>query len=325
MELVLPESIGTRDTQSLYSLCGKVLQTDAEQIILNAQKVRFIDPLGLSVLGALISSHPQKKFSMPWMGPEVAAYMERMDFFKHFEFPDVEVPGRARTDQQFGLVELTCVREGRESEAVANRLANAITGVLTNSTPTVLHDMDSQNGQFERFRYPIWYSLSELIENALTHAKRDGHLGVAVWVAAQYYRTSGIVRLAVVDNGCGVLHTLKNHIAVQEKTHLAAIRAALEPKVSCNRDLPFNEHGNQGVGLTTTSRIARAGQGGLLIASGDSLFQTQGKVGSLLGHGGHWKGTAIAFHCRRKSLPSIRVGGLLPPEPNLVPVAFVDE
>lgn len=325
MEFVLPESIGTRDTQSLYSLCGKILQSDAQEITLNAQYVRFIDPLGLAVLGALLSSYPGRQFAMPWMGTDVAGYMDRMNFFRHFSIGDIVVPNRARTDQSSGLVELTCVKEGSESENIANRLADAITGELTEAKPTVVHDMNTPRSQFERFRHPIWYSLSELIENALTHARRDGHVNIAVWVAAQFYRSSGIVRLAVVDNGCGVLHTLRNHAQLGEKTHLAAIQAALEPKVSCNRDMPFNEHGNQGVGLTTTYRIARAGRGGLLITSGDSQYQTQQKIGAVLPHGGLWKGVSIAFHCRRSALPSIRVGELLPPEPRMVPVEFVDD
>lgn len=95
-------------------------------------------------------------------------------------------------------------------------------------------------------------------------------------MAAQYYKdvqTGGRVQVAVVDNGCGFLATLLNHPALPEKTHDAAIRTALRPKVSCNRDMgPFGESVNEGVGLTTTVRISKATGGAVHIVSGDALL-----------------------------------------------------
>ena len=50
------------------------------------------------------------------------------------------------------------------------------------------------------------------------------------------------------------------------KTDLDAILAALRPRVSCNRDLEvFKRLVNEGIGLTTTARIAERAGGRLVV------------------------------------------------------------
>ncbi|MNT63039.1 hypothetical protein D3C72_2008140 [compost metagenome] len=99
-----------------------------------------------------------------------------------------------------------------------------------------------------------------------------------------------------------------------ERTHGAAIQIALVERVSCNRG-PFvayeTDSQNQGVGLTTTAKIAGAADGFLVIASGDSWLRTDcGSKGQLTNCG--WKGVAIAFECSRELLPKIDIAALLP-------------
>jgi hypothetical protein len=162
----------------------------------------------------------------------------------------------------------------------------------------------------------------------VTHAKRHGHLRADVWVAAQFYEKNNEVKLSVVDNGCGILRTLLNHPELRDKTHMAAIRTALRPKVSCNRESPYDlGHGNQGVGLTTTMKIANAAKGRLMIASGTAHVETSEMRGYVIPSDGCWDGVAIAFSCRRHALPAVNVRDLLPVERGHPPVAvqFVDE
>lgn len=316
MKALLPYSIGSRDMSSLLSLCAKVRSTDDANIELDASKVEFIDPQGLAILGALLSPLKGRRISMPWMATHIAGYMDRMNFFDHCDIEDIEIPAWGRNKIPEKLVELTCVSSHAESDSAANRLADAITGTLTNANPDAPFDRETGKNQYDRFRYPIWYSLSELLENSLTHARQKSNHHASVWVAAQYYEKNGIVRMAVVDNGCGMLATLSGHPALPENSHLAAISTALIPRVSCNRDgsLYLNQ-GNQGVGLTTTARIARSARGWLVIASGDSLLHTNRlNDGGRLPGDGFWQGVSIGFHCRRADLPAIRVPALLPPE-----------
>jgi hypothetical protein len=327
LELFLPKNVGTRDLTSLYEVCGRVLDTPDQNIILDAREVEFIDPHGLAVLGALLHPLVDKKISMPWLDVNYAGYLDRMDFFKHCQINDVEVPTWNRYEHPERLVELTRIESSVQTEEVANRLADAITGRLTTADPREEVDPSTGRNEYLRYRHPIWYSLSELLENAVTHAKLHGHLSANVWVAAQFYEKNNEVKMSVVDNGCGVLRTLSNHPDLREKTHLAAIRAALKPRVSCNRESPYHHgHGNQGVGLTTTMRIANSAKGRLMIASGSAQLETGEMRGASMQKGGRWNGTAIAFSCRRHALPAVNVRKLLPAEESLAPnINFVDE
>jgi anti-sigma regulatory factor (Ser/Thr protein kinase) len=158
----------------------------------------------------------------------------------------------------------------------------------------------------------IQYVLSELLSNALTHAQRHGFRGTArVWTAAQYYPSRDKVRLAVVDTGCGLLATLRGHPRLEAETHFAAISAALQPRVSCNRNLGVRQDTvNQGVGLTTVRRIADHSSGDMLVLTGDA-YQRQ-REGGLLRDNAAWQGVATAVEMRREALCGLRISELLP-------------
>lgn len=312
MELKLPKTIGTRMQVELYSIAGAVLRSQDRDIILDASDVTFIDPHGIAVLGALLAPMRDRNISMPWLSRDLAGYLSRMNFFDHCDVNGVEIPDWNNYPHPERLVELTCVTDSTKTEEIATKLADAITGKLTRHVPEERTDEEGNNSYY-KFRYPLWYSLSELLENAVTHAKTHGHLQANVWVAAQYYERNKEVKMSVVDNGCGFLKTLSKEPELREHTHLGAIKTALLERVSCNRNSPYIlGHGNQGVGLTTTMRIANGARGKLMIASGNAYLETAGMRGSELQSGGQWNGVAIAFSCRRHALPSINVRRLLP-------------
>lgn len=312
MMLKLPRTLGTRNHQALFAIAGDIARSEDVTIELDASELEFIDPHGLTVLGALLSPLKDRNIYMPWLKTEFAGYMDRMDFFKHCDIRGIEVPDWRRHPHPESLVELTCVNDSTKTDEIANRLADAITGRLTTAAPDAEPDAEGKN-QYERFRYPLWYSLSELLENSVTHARQHGYLQSNVWVAAQYYERNKEVKMSVVDNGCGFLRSLINTPELKDKTHANAIRTALKERVSCNRDSPYiYGHGNQGVGLTTTMRIANGARGKLMIASGNAYLETENMRDSLLPDNGLWNGVAIAFTCRRHALPGINVRRLLP-------------
>ncbi|MDR7375478.1 hypothetical protein J2X19_000136 [Rhodoferax ferrireducens] len=322
MEIELPPSVGSQHLGRLFSICTAIDRTDDLHVILDASEVSSIDPQGFTILAALFSRHPSKKISIHWLRTSVASYMSRMDFFNHFDVDGVEIPQNGRNDQRSGLTELTCVESYADSDAAANRLADAITGTLTNADPNAVDA--AEPGQFGRFKHPIFYSLSELLDNALTHARQQDNQRAQVWVAAQFYRGNGTVKMSVVDNGCGMLATLKNHPKLPERTHVAAINTALISRVSCNRNGNlYNTHGNQGVGLTTTAKIAKSAHGSLTIASGDAFVMSSEGRSGIWTDDAYWQGVSIGLVCKRGLLPSIRVRELLPPEDTDVDISFL--
>lgn len=326
MELTLPETIGLRDIGSLFSIAGKVTRCQDRELVLHAHEVTFIDPFGLAVLGALLGPRDRPAVSLVNLHVNQAGYLDRMNFFDHVDVDGVEVPHWNRNDQRRTLTELTYIDSQLACDETASLLADAITGTLTVEPPQP-DDFRGRGSVREQLRYPLWYALSELLQNSLTHARQGGHRGAGVWVAAQYFERIGQVKLAVVDNGCGMLETLKAHEKLPELSHHAAIQTALLPKVSCNRDgRLYNDHANEGVGLTTTAKIAKKAVGGLVIVSGDAVHRTATLSGysGVLPHAGGWQGVATCFYCKRSKLPAVRVGELLPPTPSSVDVQFGD-
>jgi hypothetical protein len=313
--ILLPPFVGAVSVGSLFKVCQAISRVD-DPVVLDAREVLFVDPLGLATLGALLEPMcGHREVQMLWLRTTVASYLDRMSFFQRCVVQGVEVPSRTHHDQRAKLVELTRIANPSDIDDASFKLAMAISGEnLALGEPF---------GERAAQRHPLQYALSELLQNALTHARREGRRDAAVWVAAQFYPFRDLVRLAVVDNGCGMLATLRNHPQMRDQTHLSALFTALLPRVSCNRDVgPFAQSVNSGVGLTTTFHIAQAAKGGLTLASGDAVHSTQGKARTM---DGYWNGVAVEMVFRRGSLKDVRVADQLPAlDAPSVPLRFED-
>ncbi len=310
----LPPFLTAARMNESVEVCNQLSGVD-QDVIVDASHLQFIDPLGIALLGATFYALQSKGTNVKARGlnTDQASYLHRMDVFKGVELEECSITQNIRHAREGSLVELTRLDKPREINDVASRLAHALVGHMPNID--LDEEPDEMTGQTatDLHQGPIEYALSELLENSLTHARKYGNKQGCVWVACQYYPTTGMVRLGVVDSGCGFLATLSKHRLLREQSHLEAILLALEPMVSCNRDLLLNsnESVNQGVGLTTTLRIAKQANGRLVIASGDAKHDTRGHS-IYFAEGVHWQGVAIAMECQRTRLPSIKIADLLP-------------
>lgn len=308
--IVVPKSLSSSDPEALIGFCQQILETANDQSTsLNAEHLSFIDPLGLAAFRAALDTvdhtQPDKEYVVRWMDEDLTRYLRRMDFFQGIEVEGLdEYSGPALQSDPTNCVELRRIREDN-SEEVASQLVSAITGLSQDDAPFE---------EADKFRRPIEYALKELLGNALSHARRDGNGNASVWVACQHFVDNGTVRLAIVDNGCGFFATLKDHAELIEPTDAGAIRTALLERVSCNRGAFVGyetDSQNQGVGLTTTARIAEAAGGRLVIASGDAWYDTGSGEARVMDRA-RWKGVAIAFACKRDLLPGVNIPALLP-------------
>ena len=156
----------------------------------------------------------------------------------------------------------------------------------------------------------------ELLNNALTHGRRNSYRDASVWVCAQYFRANDQIAIGIVDNGCGILGSLERHPKLVSKTDAAALWLALEPRVSCNREVGvIGETANAGIGLTTTYRIAKAVDGAILIISGsaaieDLSHEADGRTKEGLAA---WQGTIMSLKLNRTKLMGVNFRSLMPP------------
>lgn len=300
----LPSSLSASDPTPLFRICRQISDS-SENTVIDASELRFIDPFGLAVLRATLELQPDgKEINIRWMQQNLINYLARMEFFQGLNVEGVDVESaRNPAGEPHSCVELLRITETDQSEVIASRLVQAMTG------------QDASNdAELEPYRRPIEYALKELLENALSHARREGNAGSGAWVACQHFQEGDTVRLSIVDNGCGFLATLAGHRQLLEATDASAIKTALIERVSCNRG-PLTAYEtdsqNQGVGLTMTARIADRADGCLVVASGNAWLRTVCNAeGSL--EGSEWKGVAIAFECSRRRLPEIDIASLLP-------------
>ncbi len=283
-------------------------------MVLDASGLKFVDPFGLTLLGASFQELITwgQRVVVHGLSADVGGYLLRMDLFAGVELRDCAPVMTRRRNRQDALVELTCILGRDTASDAAGRLTNALVGAVPGVDRDEAPDQMTGLTEVDRLGMPIQYVLSELLENALTHARRVGYQGARVWVAGQYYPTNDLVRLAVTDNGCGFLATLRNHPDLRGETHRDAILTAMKPRVSCNRDLGLRgDTTNEGVGLTTVLRIAQSAGGKALIVSGDAYHDPTSATG-LLTNQAFWQGVAIGLELRRDRLRDIRIATLLP-------------
>lgn len=158
------------------------------------------------------------------------------------------------------------------------------------------------NPYSEALHEALTYALRELIRNVIEHARTPHiHLAGMTWPKRDY------VQVAILDEGRGIRQSLADHQEYHFPTDERAIREALRPGTSRNRDrqrsqaelerwaderhvLPLSFFDNSGYGLHMVSTFCReAGQ--FLVASGSSYLATVGSA-EVMGSTLH-RGTAL--------------------------------
>lgn len=314
IEVYLPKFFMAVSPEAGLCCCVAIRDAD-DDVVVDVGAYKFFDPFGLACLGAAvrIALDDGRRIVGRNLSSEVGSYLLRMDVFSGIEWLDLIPQSLPRHDRADSLVELTRLDNHSEVDSTADKLARAVVGRIPGIDPNEPLDEMSGFNQYGRIVEPLQYAFSELLENALTHARRHRYICSAVWIACQYYPSKDLIRLAVVDDGCGIRRSLENHPDMsKDPTHLEAIRLALRPRISCNRNLWLNtESVNQGVGLTTTGRIAKAANGNMLVVSGDALLRFDGSGRTFRG-AARWDGVAVGFECCRSKLAHVSIRNELP-------------
>ncbi len=316
--IVFPSHLSAPSALATVSVCQEILASDGVTDI-DAGQLSYIDPFGMAMLGACFDSARNIgcTIRVHQLSANLSGYLQRMDVFDGVELVACAQSAGTRRDRSGDLVELTQLSNRADVGSAAHRLAKAMIG---NPDPNEVPDEMSGYTPYERLVEPLQYALNELLENALTHARR-GNMSASVWVASQYYPKKDLIRLGVVDNGCGFLESLRNHSELLHKRHIEAILLALRPRISCNRDLGvFNDSVNQGVGLTTSCRIAERADGRMILASGNAMHSTSGYSGEKPDV--YWQGVGIAMEVNRSKLAEVRIQELLPSLDDIPPVTL---
>ncbi len=250
MEILLPAQINADGLLPFLSLIGQPAGSD--EIVLDLSALRRVSPAAIVALVATVDRWKREDRRIRFRGLDVCAitgYLQRMDVLKSCGIHRPEAFVRHEAKGRFvpvRKVDLEVDEMGRDMAACI-----APGGEDYENPLSAIYDL-------------VWYVLTETANNARQHS---GGIGYA---AAQVTWSEGLVRLALADNGRGILQSFRD-AGLSWSTGLddaGAIQKALQPFIS-SKGGPTNE----GVGLTLVNELARLAKAWLLIASGSGAFR----------------------------------------------------
>jgi hypothetical protein len=141
------------------------------------------------------------------------AHLERLDILRNsFQRIDSE-PSMDASQGTLHAHRIANVREG-------NRAGNALAQTVASLIPPAYDDVISlSRRRAHPVELPLAYIFTELIDNSFGHGRARGYSHASVWIAAQYHPQGGLVRIAVADDGCGFLATLKDRKDLSVGSH----------------------------------------------------------------------------------------------------------
>lgn len=223
----------------------------AEEITLDLGQVRWWMPGAvLAVFSRVQHWHREKRVIrlINYQNCEAFRYLQRIDFFEQLgihlpeDFHRRDCTGRFLPIRQVGFG------------------SGGLDRIATELAQCVMPGADWNDDTYQL----VQYVAGEILSNAVQHS------GGVAWVSAQYFPKGGLVRVAVADNGGGILESFKGTPLYRpEMTEEEAVRKALEAGVSSGkyRISQYGRSHNRGLGLSVVDELARQSLGHLQIVS----------------------------------------------------------
>lgn len=231
---------------------------DGGTSVVDLRSVEFVEPAGLCGLAALLEYLTARsgEVELALSGGNVAAYLERMDFFRLFG-------ERVKTSADVDSLE----ERERHNPGTLQELINFHTEEEIPPIIGRISDILENKGYLLRERVAVCSTLSEVCSNAAEHGASS--FGAYAAVQAYNHIVSGSRRrgeeiiISIADGGAGIRQTLSRNPAYADHTETDndAIRHALEMGVSATGEI------GRGGGLTLVAQIAARGGGSLSIRS----------------------------------------------------------
>ncbi|MBA2434859.1 MAG: STAS domain-containing protein [Chthoniobacterales bacterium] len=248
----------------------------AEEIALDFSHLRRVTPAGLTALAASVNGWQRQNRGVAFHGLSdcaITGYLQRMDLLSACR---VQLPkGFQRHEAQGRFVPVRVIDHD------VTQLGRDVAGCLAPGGEDYDHPMA---GLYDLANYVI----TEVANNTRQHSAGVGY------AAAQVTRTEGFVRIALADDGIGMLRSLQlvEYPGSDRFTDMEAICKSMEPRVSCKVGNP-----NEGVGLTLVSNLTRLAKGWLMIVSGSGVVTIPRDLQTIvrtLPDNGYYRGTLVA-------------------------------
>jgi signal transduction histidine kinase len=163
-----------------------------------------------------------------------------------------------------------------EANAVANRISQRIAEFIpAEDRASMLQD---RYGMLihHAVQPALAHILSELLDNVFSHSRTVDHPTPMAWLVTQWYSEGDLVRVAVVDDGCGLLASLRG-LHEPPRNHFEAAVLAFRPFVS-SKNIPsmYAERRHMGLGLSVCRDICQRLDGCIYAVSGNAWVANAG-------------------------------------------------
>ena len=297
----IPESL---TPESVIEFSKEIYKTPLDNdYLLDFSRLGHIEPFGMLMLSAVIRQFKNSRklkqgndIKFRAANFEGKSYASWMGLFKSFGLDhgnDVgQVSGNANYIPITRITSNRVVREASEKYVhhgeVIERESARLAQVLTRTGV----------GQITE---TLTYSIREIMRNVIEHSTASH-----IWIAAQYWPQRRIVEIAILDEGIGILESLKRNPKHTFDNDEKALFMAVQPGISGVKKRkgrhPHGDWANSGYGLYMTSSLSQKG-GDFLICSGNKAMRLHGEESEFFD--AQYQGTAI-----RMVLDTSQIDGL---------------
>lgn len=243
-------------------------QLPSEDILLDAQDLNWIEPIGFALLKSFVErcrNNGKKVEWVPTRNKEINSFLKRMGFF-----------GNESKVVKDNYCPLICVHESNINETVDH-------------LKTILaKQMDLDESLLKMFDF----SVSELLQNIFHHSEKDYG-----YIAAMTFPKKRRLQFAIVDNGIGIRQSLLKNPRLNSSlvSDESALALSIQAKFTSNEpEYPLRTEGNAGEGLFWAVEFIKANQGQLYLHSGHGqLVVDKGSVQYV--SNGFWQGTIVCL------------------------------
>ncbi|MBK7115494.1 MAG: ATP-binding protein [Proteobacteria bacterium] len=164
-----------------------------------------------------------------------------------------------------------------DANAAVNELANYIARFIPKEDEEEM--VQDQYGLLihHAIQPALAHVLSELVDNVFSHAATAQFPNPHAYIAVQSYPTGDLLRVAVVDDGCGLQASLRALDEDPPRSHFEAASRAFQPFTSSKSGRSmYAERRHMGLGLPVCREICRQLGGRMYAATGNAWVRNPG-------------------------------------------------
>jgi signal transduction histidine kinase len=262
---------------AILDVVDQVKGSDERLIELDASGVMTLQPAAACLVAsaARAARDTGRALRVHRLGVQLQPLLLRLD-------PEIEisgVPRAALSDPRPGedAIVARVVAMTRDANTAVNELAGYIARFIPKEDKEeMVHD---QYGLLihHAIQPALAHVLSELVDNVFSHAATAQFPNPHAYVAVQSYPTGDLLRVAVVDDGCGLQGSLRALDEDPPKNHFDAATRAFQPFVSSKgaRSM-YAERRHMGLGLPVCREICQQLGGRIYAATGNAWVRNPG-------------------------------------------------